>query len=379
MRKRIAAAGLAALLALAAAACGTTSNSGSSSSNSSSSSSSSSSSNKTIKAAWIYVGSADDAGWTAAHDAGRKYAQQQLGSKLQTTIKENVPEGPQVKQVIDDLVRDGNKIIFATSFGYQDAMVAAAKQYPDVKFEQATGSKLAPNLAEYYGAGEDSNYLAGMAAGAASKSGTLGYVAPFPIPEVIRDINAWTLGAQTTHPGAKVKVVWTNTWFDPSKESKAAQALTSAGADVLGQNQDSPATGQVAKTAGIKWTGYDSDQQRFAPNAWLTGAIYNWGPYYTKRIQAVLDGTWKSGSYYGSIADGFTNIAPFGSSVTKATQSKINAKRDAIKSGSFYEFQGPLTDQAGKVRVPKGSKLSLNDILGMTWFVKGVIGNPKGS
>jgi basic membrane protein A len=374
MRKHIAA-GLALLAIAGAAGCGTTSND----SSSSSSSNSSSGSGKAIKAAWIYVGSADDAGWTAAHDAGRKYAEQQLGSKVQTTIKENVPEGPQVAQVIEDLVRDGNKIIFATSFGFQDAMAAAAKKHPDVKFEQATGSKLAPNLAEYYGAGEDSVYLSGMAAGAASKTGTLGYVAPFPIPEVIRDINAWTLGAQTTHPGAKVKVVWTNTWFNPDKESKAATSLVSAGAEVLGQNQDSPATGQVAKSQGLKWTGYDSDQQRFAPDAWLTGAVYNWGPYYAKRIQAVLDGTWKSQSYYGSIADGFTDIAPFGKSVSTATQDKIKARKDAIKSGSFYEFQGPLVDQAGKQRVPKGSKLSLNDILGMTWFVKGVIGNPKGS
>jgi basic membrane protein A len=376
MIKRIAA-GLAVLAIAGAAGCGTTSSN--SSSGGSSGSSSSSSSGKTIKAAWIYVGSADDAGWTAAHDAGRKYAEQQLGSKLQTTIKENVPEGPQVAQVIEDLVRDGNKIIFATSFGYQDAMVAAAKKHPDVKFEQATGAKLAPNLAEYYGAGEDSVYLSGMAAGAASKTGNLGYVAPFPIPEVIRDINAWTLGAQTTHPGAKVKVVWTNTWFDPDKESKAAKSLASAGAEVLGQNQDSPATGQVAKSEGLKWTGYDSDQQRFAPDAWLTGAVYNWGPYYTKRIQAVLDGSWKSENYYGSIADGFTDIAPFGKSVSPATQAKIKAKKDAIKNGSYYEFQGPLMDQSGKQRVAKGSKLALNDILGMTWFVKGVVGNPKGS
>jgi basic membrane protein A len=372
MRSAVLVPALVAALAVATG-CGTTSDT-----SSSSSSTSGSASKAAIKAGFIYVGSADDAGWTAAHDAGRRYAEKQLGAKLETTFKENVPEGPQVSQVIDDLVRDGDKIIFATSFGFQDAMVAAAKKYPDVKFEQATGSKLAPNLAEYYGAGEDSVYLAGMAAGAASRSGTLGYVAPFPIPEVIRDVNAYTLGAQATHPGAKVKVVWTNTWFDPDKESKAAQGLASSGADVLGQSQDSPSTGQVAKTAGLKWTGYDSDQQRFAPKSWLTGAVYNWGPYYTRRIEAAIDGTWKSGSYYGSIADGFTDIAPFGQSVSPATRAKIKAKKDAIKSGSFYEFQGPLYDQSGKQRVAKGSKLSLSDILGMSWFVKGVVGSPKG-
>jgi basic membrane protein A len=373
MTKRFAASVPVLIAALAVATgCGTTSDS------SSSGNSGGGGGAKTIKAAWIYVGSADDAGWTAAHDAGRKYAAAHLGSKLQTTFKENVPEGPQTTQVIDDLVRDGNKIIFATSFGFQDAMAKAAAKYPDVKFEQATGSKLAPNLAEYYGAGEDSIYLAGMAAGAASKSGHLGYVGTFPIPEVIRDINAYTQGVRTTHPGATVKVVWTNTWFDPDKESKAAQSLASSGADVLGQNQDSPATGQVAKAQDLKWTGYDSDQQRFAPKSWLTGAVYNWGPYYTREIQAALDGTWKSHSYYGSIKDGFTDIAPFGTSVPSSTRSKIEAKKKAIMDGSYYEFQGPLYDQSGALKVKKGDKLSLNDILGMTWFVKGVVGSPKG-
>jgi basic membrane protein A and related proteins len=370
----------AALAALTVAAafttgCGTTSTT----SSSSGSSSAPTASKKTIKAAWIYVGSTDDAGWTAAHDAGRKYVVAKLGSQVQTTYKETVPEGPQTKQVIEDLIRDGNKIIFATSFGYQDAMVAEAKKHPDVYFEQATGSKTAENLAEYYGAGEDSIFLSGMAAGASSKKGVLGYVSPFPIPEVIRDVNAYTLGAQTTHPGAKVHIVWTNTWFDPSTESKAAQSLISAGADVLGQGQDSPATGAVAKRASLKWTGYDSDQERFAPNAWLTGAVYNWGPYYLRRVKAALDGTWKSANYYGNIADGFTDIAPFGKSVSDATKQAVQAKRSALVAGKFYEFQGPIYDQSGKLRVPKGQKLALGDILGMNWFVKGVVGSPKGS
>src|SRR3954453_11024578 len=261
MIKRFPLVAVVAAAALLAAGCGKTDSGASGSSPRAGGGPPASTSSKTIKAAWVYVGTTDDAGWTAAHDAGRRYAIAKLGDKVQTTFKENVPEGPQAKQVIEDLIRDGNKIIFGTSFGYQDAMVAEAAKHPDVYFEQATGSKLSKNLAEYYGAGEDAIYLSGMAAGAASKSGQLGYVAPFAIPEVIRDINAWTLGAQTTHPGAKVKVVWTNTWFDPDKESKAAQSLVSAGADVLGQNQDSPATGQVAKTEGLKWTGYDSDQQ----------------------------------------------------------------------------------------------------------------------
>jgi basic membrane protein A len=364
---------LAALAATAAAvaACGTTS-----SSSSSPAATSSASTGTPFKVAWIYIGAPTDAGWTAAHDAGRKYVAAQLGSKVLTTYKENVPEGPQVKQVIENLVRDGNKLIFATSFGYEPAMVAEAKLHPDVKFEEATGSVVTPNLAEYYGAGEDAIYLAGMAAGAASKSGILGYVSPFAIPEVIRDIGAYTLGAQVTHPGAKVKIIWTNTWFDPATESKAAQSLVSAGADVLGQGQDSPATGAVAKANNLKWTGYDSDQERFAPNQWLTAAVYNWGPYYLKRIQAAMSGTWKTGSYYGSLADGFMNIAPFGKSVPVSVQKQIEAKKAALISGKFYEFQGPLYDQTGKLRVPAGKRLTLSDILGMSWFVKGVVGKP---
>jgi basic membrane protein A len=352
------------------AACGT------SSSSSSGASSTGASSGQPFKVAWVYNGSPSDAGWTAAQDAGRKYVVANLGSKVQTTYKENVPEGPQAKQVIEGLIRDGNKLIFATSFGFQPAMVAEAAAHPDVLFEQATGSKVSNNLAEYYGAGEDSIYLAGMAAGAASKKGMLGYVSPFAIPEVIRDIDAFTLGAQTTHPGAKVRIVWTNTWFDPATESKAAQSLVSAGADVLGQGQDSPATGQVAKTAGLKWTGYDSNQERFAPSAWLTAAVYNWGPYYLRRVQAAMSGSWKTGSYYGGLKDGFTNIAPFGQSVSASIRKQIEAKRAALIAGKYYEFQGPLYDQTGKLQVPAGKRLTLNDILGQSWFVKGVIGKP---
>lgn len=332
-----------------------------------------------IKAAWIYVGPTTDGGWTTAHDNGRKYVEQLLGTKVQTTFKENVPEGPQVAQVIEDLIRDGNKIIFATSFGFQDAMDAAAKKHPDVYFEQATGFKLETNLAEYFGAAEDADYLTGMALGAASKKGFIGFVAPFPIPEVIREINAVALGAQTTHPGAKVQVVWTNTWFDPTKEKQAAQSLLSAGVDAIGQGQDSPATGEAAKALGVKWSGYDSDQTQFAPDIWLTATVYNWGPYYARRVQAAIDGTWKSGSYYGNLADGFVNIAPFGTSVSPDVQSTINQKRQALIAGSFYEFSGPLKDQSGAVKVPDGTKLSLSDILSMDWFVQGVIGNPKGA
>jgi basic membrane protein A len=332
----------------------------------------------TFKAAWIYVGPHNDGGWSQAHDKGRLFAQSKLGSKVQTTFKENVPEGPQTCQVIESLVRDGNKIIFGTSFGFQACMVSEAQKHPDVYFEQATGITQLKNLHQYFGAGEDSIYLSGMAAGAATKKGTIGYVVPFPIPEVIRHANAFALGAQRTHPGVKVKLIWTKSWFAPDKERKAAENLKAAGSDVLGQNVDSPAAGQYAESKGIPWVGYDSDARKFAPKQWLTAAVYNWGPYYLRRIKAAQDGSWKTGFYYGSMKDGFTGLASFGPKVSAKTKSLIAKKKAAIISGKFYEFAGPLYDQKGKLRVKKGTRLTVKDLYAMNWLVKGVIGSAKG-
>src|SRR5213080_3664827 len=330
------------------------------------------------KAAWIYVGPHNDGGWSQAHDQGRLYVQKALGSKVQTTFKENVPEGPQVAQVIESLIRDGNKIIFATSFGFQPAMVAAAKKHPDVKFEMATGTAQSKNMAEYFGAGEDAIYLSGMAAGAATKKGVIGYVVPFAIPEVIRHANAFALGARATHPGAKIRLIWTNDWFDPGKETKAAQSLHAGGADVLGQNVDSPATGQYAEKKGIPWVGYDSDAQKFAPKQWLTAAVYNWGPYYLRKVKAAMNGTWKTNFYYGSLKDGMIGLASYGPKVTANTKAAIAKKKQALIKGTFYEFAGPLYDQKGKLRVPKGKRLTVKDLYAMNWLVKGVIGSAKG-
>jgi basic membrane protein A len=335
-------------------------------------------SNDAFKAAWIYVGPHNDGGWSQAHDQGRLFVQKALGSKVQTTYKENVPEGPQVSTVIDQLVRDGNKIIFATSFGFQPAMQKAAAKYPDVKFEMATGTIISKNMAEYYGAGEDAIYLSGIAAGAATKNGTVGYVVPFAIPEVIRHTNAFTLGVQKAHPGAKVKIIWTNSWFDPAKETKAAENLKAAGADVIGQNVDSPAAGQYSEKNSVPWVGYDSDAKKFAPNSWLTGAVYNWGPYYLKRTKAAMNGTWKTGNYYGSLKDGFTKLAPFGKGVSAKTKALIAQQEKLIKSGKWNEFSGPIYDQAGKLRIKPGQRPSFNDLYSMSYLVKGVIGSPKG-
>lgn len=328
-----------------------------------------------IKAAWIYVGPHNDGGWSQAHDQGRLFVQKALGSKVQTTFKENVGNA-QVPQVVAGLVRDGYKIIFGTSFGFFNGKLAA--KYPDVRFEQATGSEVTKNLSEYFGAAEDTIYLSGIAAGAATKKGTIGYIVPFGIPEVVRHANAFALGAQVSHPGVKVKLIWTNSWFAPPTEKKAAQNLVSAGADVLGQNVDSPAAGQYAESQAVPWVGYDSDAKQFAPKSWLTASVYNWGPYYLRRVKAAVNGTWKSGFYYGTIKDGFTLLAPYGPSVSAATKAVIAKKKADIVSGKFYEFAGPLYDQSGKLRVQQGKRLTVQDLYGMNWLVKGVIGTIPG-
>ena len=331
-----------------------------------------------FKAAFIYVGAPSDAGWTHAHEVGRLAVQKYFGGRAETMFKQNVPEGPQAAQVITQLVNAGANIVFATSFGYQPSMVAAAKKYPNVLFEQATGTALAKNLSEYYGAGEDGDYLSGMAAGAASTTGKIGFVAPYPIPEVIREIDAFTMGARLTHPGATVKVVWTNTWFNPATERQAAESLVAAGVDVLGDGQDSPTTGQVAAAAGIKWTGYDSNQERFAPNAWLTATTYNWGPYYINELKAAMAGTWKSHFWYGHLSDHFVVMAPFGKSVSAATRTAILAKEQAINSKTFDPFTGPITKQDGSIGVPAGTTLTVMQKYALSWFVQGVIGSAKG-
>ena len=334
-----------------------------------------------FKVAWIYVGPHNDGGWSQAHDQGRLYVQKMLGSKVQTTYKENIAVGTQFSETVASLAAQGYKMVFATSYGYVTQTLA--NQYPNIKFEQATGTLVTKNVSEYFGAAEDTIFLSGMAAGAASKTGKLGFVVAYPIPEVIRHTNAFTLGAQLTHPGATVRIVWTHSWFDPSGERKAAQSLFSAGVDVLGQNVDSPATGQFAQSVSIPWVGYDSDSASFAPKSWLTGSVYNWGLYYLERVKEAMAGTWKPGFYYGSIKDGFTQLAPFGPGVSAKTKALIGTYEKKIENGSFYEFTGPLYDQSGKLRVPKGVRMQVlnggtNSLYGMNWLVKGVIGSPTG-
>ncbi len=333
---------------------------------------------KVFKVAWIYPGPYNDGGWSTAHNAGRLYVQKALGAQVQTTYKDKAFSNAQVPQMVAGLVRDGYQMIFGTSFGEFELGVNGQlhTKYPNVLFEQATGTLIAKNQSEYFGAAEDTIYLSGMAAGAATKKGVIGYIVPFGIPEVVRHINAFTLGAQATHPGAKVKIVWTNEWYSPPKETAAAKALVAAGADVIGMNVDSPASGVYAESKGIPWVGYDSDAKKFAPKQWLTASVYNWGPYYLRRVKAAIAGTWKPGFYYGSINDGFTKLAPYGPSVTAKTKAAIAAKLAALKSGKFAVFQGPLYDQSGKLMVPAGKRLKvLPDLYSIQWLVKGVLGS----
>jgi len=338
---------------------------------------------KVFKVAWIYPGPHNDGGWSQAHDAGRLYVQKMLGDKVQTTYKENVFSNASVPQIVAGLVRDGYNMIFGTSFGMFELGVNGQlyAKYPKVLFEQATGLQVKPNQAEYFGAAEDTIYLSGMAAGAATKKGVIGYVVPYGIPEVVRHLNAFTLGAQATHPGVKVRIVWTNAWFSPPKETAAAKALASAGADVLGQNVDSPAAGVFAEKAGIPWVGYDSDAKKFAPKQWLTASVYNWGPYYLRRVKAAMAGTWKPSFYYGSVKDGFTGLAPYGPKVSAKTKAAIAARKAQIVSGKWHAFCGPIYDQAGALKIAKGkcldpdTKAGIDALYSMQWLVRGVIGS----
>ena len=328
-----------------------------------------------IKVAFVYVGPVGDAGWTKKHDDGRKELEAALGDKVETSFLENIPEGAESEKTFEDLGREQYDLVFATSFGYGDPIEKVAPNYPDTTFMHATGYKTAENVGTYFGAAEEARYLTGIAAGNATQNGKIGYVAAFPIPEVLRGINAFTLGAQSVNPDATVQVVWTSTWFGPDTEKQAAESLTDAGVDVLAMHQDSPATGEAATEAGAKWVGYNDDLSRFAPDAWLTGPVWDWGPFYIKTAEQVMDGSWKSEQYYGDMADGLVGIAPFGASVDQATQDLIAEKQAAIVDGSFAPFTGPITNQAGEVVIAEGETATLDELLSMDYFVQGVVGD----
>jgi simple sugar transport system substrate-binding protein len=306
-----------------------------------------------LKVGFIYVGPVGDAGWTFAHDNGRKHIEAKFGDKIKTTFVEKVPEGADAERVIRDLVSQGNKLIFATSFGFGDSMEKVAKDHPDVKFEHATGYKTAENLRVYEAKFYEDAYMAGIVAGSMTKTNTLGFVASFPIPEVLRNINAFTLGARSVNPKVTTKVVWVNTWFDPPKEGEAAQALINQKADVLLQNTDSTAVLLTAEKNGKFAFGWDSDMSAFAPKAHLGSAIVNWGPYYEKAVNDVLSGTWKTSDTKWGTKEGANDLIKINDVVTDAAKKKVEEVKAGLKAGTFEVFKGPLKDNTGKVVLEK--------------------------
>jgi basic membrane protein A and related proteins len=326
-----------------------------------------------LKVAFVFVGPVADQGWNWAHGQGTEAVKAKFGDAVAITVLEDIPEGSDSQRVFEDLAADGNKLIFGNSFGYGEWMLAAAENFPDTVFMQATGFLTSENMGQYFGAAEEARYLSGLAAGAATESNQIGYVAAFPIAEVVRGINAFTLGVREVNPDATVEVVWTSTWFDPPKESTAAKTLLNKGADVIAMHQDSPAPGQAAEEVGAFWVGYNTDRIDFAPNAWLTAPVWDWAPFYLLTVQQVIDGTWVSESYYGNMADGMVGLAPFGPSVSDDTKVLIEERTAEIIDGSFAIFPDPIVNQDGE-EVPAWSNFSEDE----RFFVEGVIGSPTG-
>ncbi len=324
-----------------------------------------------LKVGFIYVGPIGDHGWSYQHDQGRLAIEKALGDKVRTSYLEKVPEGPDAERALERLVRSGHKLIFATSFGYMDTVLKVAKRHPDVKFEHATGYKRTKNVATYSSRFYEGRYIIGKIAGKMSKKGMAGYIASFPIPEVVRGINAFLLGAQSVNPDFKIKVVWVNTWYDPGKEADAAKVLISQGADIITQHTDSAAPMQVAAEKGVHAFGQASDMIKFGPKTQLTAIIDNWGPYYVKRAKAVLDGTWKSEDTWGGLKSGMVVMAPY-TNMPDDVKKMAEETEAAIREGKLHPFAGPIHDQEGKLRVKKGEVLSDQELLGMNWYVKGV-------
>jgi len=327
-----------------------------------------------LKAAWVYVGPVGDAGWTFAHDQGRKAVEAEFGDKVATTFVEKVPEGADAERVIRDLAVQGNKIIFATSFGFMEAMLKVAAEFPDVKFEHATGYKTADNMRIYDAKFFEDAYLAGVIAGKMTKTDTLGFVGSFPIPEVLRNINAYTLGARSVNPKVKTKVVWVNSWFDPPKESEAAQSLINGGADVLLQNTDSTAVLQTAEKNGKYAFGWDSDMSAFAPQAHLASCVVDWGPYYKKSIREVMDGSWKTGRTVWGVKEGQNALVKIADVVPAEVKAQVEQLAAGLKDGSFAAFTGPVLDNTGKERLAAGVAADQGWLDKIDFYVQGVEG-----
>ncbi len=325
-----------------------------------------------LKVGFIYLGPVGDLGWTYQHDLGRLAMLKEFGDKVETTFLENVSEGPDSERSIEQLARAGNKLIFTTSFGYMEPTLKVAKKYPNVHFEHATGYKRNANMSTYSGRFYEGRYIQGIIAAKMSKSGVLGYIASFPIPEVISGINATMLGAQTINPNIKVKIIWANTWFDPGKEADAAKALLDQGADIIMQHTDSPAAMQVAAERGKLAFGQDSEMIKFGPKAQLTSIMDNWAPYYIARVKAELDGTWKSEDEWGGLKSKMVVMAPY-TNMPDDVKKLAEDTEAAITGGKLFPFKCPIMGQDGKeVECKGGDHLADDQVLSMNFYVKGV-------
>lgn len=328
-----------------------------------------------LKIAFAYVGPVGDAGWTYAHNQGRLAVEKEFGDKVVTSFVEKVPEGPEAERVIRDLVAQGNTLIFGTTFGYMEPMLKVAADNPNVKFEHGTGYKTAANMRTYDSRTYEGAYMAGVIAGSMTKSNTLGVVGSIPIPEVIRNINSFTLGAQSVNPKIKTKVVWVNAWFDPPKESEGAQSLLNQGADVLFQNTDSAAVLQTAEKAGKFAFGWDSDMSAFGPKAHLASAVINWGPYYIKATKEALDGSWQTGGAWWGVKEGAIDLVSVSDAVPAEVKAKVDTVKAGLKDGSFVIWKGPIVDQKGKEVLAKDAVADDKFLGGVNFYVKGVEGS----
>jgi basic membrane protein A and related proteins len=325
-----------------------------------------------LKVGFIYLGPVGDFGWTYQHEVGRQGLVKALGDKIDTTYLENVNEGPDSERSIEQLARTGHQLIFTTSFGYMDPTIKVAGRYPKVDFEHATGFKRAANVSTYSGRFYEGRYIQGQIAAKMSKTGVLGYIVSFPIPEVISGINATMLGAQTVNPNIKVKIIWVSTWFDPGKEADAAKALADQGADVLMQHTDSPAAMQIASQRGLLAFGQDSDMIKFGPKSQLTAIVDNWAPYYEQRVNDVLNGTWKSTDTWGGLKSTLVEMAPYTNMPDDVKKTAMDTEA-AIKAGTLHPFKCPIVDQDGKtIECKGGDHLDDGQILSMNFYVKGV-------
>lgn len=328
---------------------------------------------KQVKAAFVYVSPVGDAGWTLAHDKARR-AIEEL-PYVETAYTEAVPEGADAERTISQYVRQGYNLIFTTSFGYMDPTITVAAGAPDVIFMHCSGFKTADNVGTYFGRMYQPRYLSGMVAGMMTESNVLGYVAAHPIPEVIRGLNAFALGARSVNPDVKVHVVWTQTWYDPAREREAAESLLDVGADVIAQHQDTPAPQQAAEERGHYSIGYNSDMSSFAPQAHLTAPVWHWEVIYRKVVEEVHNGTWTSYQYWGGLDDGVVGLAPFSDLVPEDVRQMVEAKKAEIVAGDWDVFTGPINNAAGEVWVAEGETMSDGDMLGMTDLVEGVVGS----